>query len=169
MLLYLMRHGIAVDHDDPSCPPDEQRPLTEEGRARTREVAQGLARLEVAVGLVISSPLLRAMQTAEIAAAALGVSPDRIRRSEALTPLADPRELLSELRKGAVRDVLCVGHAPNLDLVLTQAVAPRAAPIASLKKAGVACIELPSEPGQSGQLVWLMAPRALRLMGGRSS
>ena len=72
MLVYLMRHGIAQDRDDPESPPDPDRQLTRKGAERTAEVARGLRALGVKPGAVLTSPYLRAAQTAAIAETALG-------------------------------------------------------------------------------------------------
>src|SRR5262249_49031694 len=70
MQLYIVRHGIAIDREDPKSPPDPERFLTEEGIEKTKEVARGVVRLGIVPDLLISSPYVRAMQTAEIFAAA---------------------------------------------------------------------------------------------------
>src|SRR5260370_2129429 len=65
MKLYIVRHGIAIDRDDPKCPPDPERYLTEEGVEKTLQAAKGAAGLGVAAGLFFASPHVRAAQTAE--------------------------------------------------------------------------------------------------------
>ena len=66
MKLYLVRHGIADDRDDPKCPPDPKRRLTPEGIAKTRKAARGLATLDPSPELLLSSPYLRALETARV-------------------------------------------------------------------------------------------------------
>lgn len=166
MQLVLMRHGIAVDPGEPGCPPDDQRPLTDRGRRRTRLAADGLAALGVAADVILSSPLARAMETAQLAAEALGIDRSMIRQSRRLLPSADADALLAEVRALAPRAVLCVGHAPQLDAVVTRAVARGAPPFLRLKKAGAARVSLADSPDDaSAELVWLMEPRALRRLG----
>ncbi len=165
MLLYLFRHGIAIDREDPECPPDPRRFLTRKGVEKTRGAAQGLAALGIEPELIVSSPYVRAAQTAEIAAEALKYPHARIRQSDALLPSADPAHVLRELSRLRVKEVLCAGHAPNLDEVIACAVGASAV-ITSLKKAGAACLEMDSfSPGQ-GTLIWLHTPRSLRLLAG---
>ena len=77
MELYIVRHGIAIDREDPKCPADPERYLTEEGVEKTKGVAKGLAALGVAPGLFLTSPYTRALQTAEIFADALDYAQDR--------------------------------------------------------------------------------------------
>ncbi len=71
MQIYIVRHGIAIDREDPKCPPDPERHLTEEGVEKTKQVAKGVAALGVTGDLFLTSPYVRAMQTAEIFASAL--------------------------------------------------------------------------------------------------
>ncbi|PYU14179.1 MAG: phosphohistidine phosphatase SixA, partial [Acidobacteria bacterium] len=74
MELYIVRHGIAIDREDPQCPPDPERYLTEEGVEKTKGVAKGVAALGVAADLFFTSPYVRASQTAEIFADVLDYS-----------------------------------------------------------------------------------------------
>jgi len=160
-LLYLMRHGIAIDREDPDCPPDPERYLTAKGIEKTRAAARGLRELGVAPDAVLTSPYLRAVQTAEIACEALGLRGSKLRRTEALLPEADPTELFRELHRLRAHEVICFGHAPNMDLLIAHALGtPRV--VTSLKKAGVACLELSSFSAGRGSLVWLLTGKALR-------
>ncbi len=156
MLLYLLRHGPAQARTRRS---DEDRALTADGAKRTRQAVRGLRSLGVAPQVVLTSPLLRAVQTSELACEALDFPLKRLQRSELLRPDRPPAQLLELLKGLDSRSVLCIGHAPHLDLVLACAVTSRARPIASLKKAGAACIEL--RPREDGRLRWLLEPRAL--------
>ncbi len=161
MRLILIRHGIAVDREDAGCPPDPDRYLTKEGTARTREAMLGLQSLDVKPEVILSSPYVRAVQTAKLAAEAFQIPERKVRRTEALLPGADPSDLLGELGKISVACVACCGHAPNLDEVLAHAVGARGA-FTALKKAGAACVEVdPDQPG-TGTLHWLYLPATLR-------
>ena len=71
MQLYIVRHGIAIEREDPKCPPDPERYLTEEGVEKTKQVAKSMAVLGVTGDLFLTSPYVRAAQTAEIFASAL--------------------------------------------------------------------------------------------------
>ena len=164
MFLYLMRHGIAIDREDPKCPSDPERFLTKKGMEKTRAVAQGLRALGIKPDAMLTSPFVRALQTAEITAAALGFARDRIRRTEALIFGHKPVELFRELAKVRGKEIMCFGHAPHLDEVIAFALGGRA-PITSLKKAGVACLELESLSAPRGALLWLQTPRSLRILG----
>jgi phosphohistidine phosphatase len=159
--LVLVRHGIAIDREDPDCPADAERWLTKQGVAKTREAMAGLRELGSKPDVIVSSPLRRALETARIAAEALRADARAIRQSEALLPDCDPALLLGELTELDVGCVVCCGHAPNLDLVIARAVGARG-PFTALKKAGVACIALDSPRARHGELRWLYPPGALR-------
>ena len=161
MLLYLVRHGIAIDREDPNCPVEAERHLTPKGVERTREVASGLAAMGIKPRAALSSPYLRALQTAEIVCEALGLSPAKLKRTPALLLEASPAELFRELKKVHAEEVICFGHAPNMDLVIAHALGA-AHPVTELKKAGVACVELPSPAAGHGTLQWVLTPKILR-------
>src|ERR1700745_100741 len=99
MQLYVVRHGIAIDREDPKCPPDPQRYLTEEGVEKTKQVAKGVAALGVAGDLCLTSAYVRAGQTAEIFASALDYAKQKIRCTDFLLPGAEPSQLFRELAK----------------------------------------------------------------------
>jgi phosphohistidine phosphatase len=164
MLLYLMRHGIAINRSEPSCPPEEDRHLTPEGIEKTRAAARGLAELGIRAQIMLTSPLLRSVQTAEIVCKVLGYPVKKIRRTDALKPEAKPGQLLAEVARLKADSVMCFGHAPNLDLVIAQAVGSGSV-ITALKKAGGACLEFESYDASRGLLVWLHTPKSLRLLG----
>jgi phosphohistidine phosphatase len=165
MQLYIVRHGIAIDREDPKCPADPDRFLTEDGIEKTKEVAQGLAKISEAPDLMLTSPYLRAAQTAEIVADALNYAKQKIRKTDALLPGAEPQQLFRELGKDKdLSAVFVFGHAPHLDELLATAVGSKH-PISALKKAGVALVELKRLVPPNGQLVWLATPKLLRKAG----
>src|SRR5262247_3681236 len=98
MNLYLMRHGIAVDSDQPGPEADGARPLTQKGLKRTRRAARGLRRLGVSFDGILTSPLVRARQTAEIVADALGLA-DYLDEIPELTPENSVDRLVSGLTR----------------------------------------------------------------------
>jgi len=162
MQLYIVRHGIAIDREDPKAPAEAERYLTEEGIAKTKQVAKGIAALGVRADLMVSSPYLRAMQTAAIFASALDYPEHKIQQSESLLPGAEPVAFLRELaREKNASSVFCFGHAPHMDGLLAATVgAPRH--ITSMKKAGVAFVEMKRISPPNGQLVWLVTPKLFR-------
>jgi phosphohistidine phosphatase len=165
MQLYIVRHGIAIDRENPKCPPDSERYLTEEGLEKTRQVAKGVAALGATADLLLSSPYIRATQTAQIFAGALDYSKQKIRRSDLLLPGADPSLLFRELAKDKESaSVFLFGHAPQLDDLIAMALGSKGR-VTSLKKAGVALIELKRISPPIGVLVWLATPKLLRRSG----
>ena len=166
MRLYLVRHGIAIDRTDPKCPSEAERHLTPEGIEKTERVAKGVAKLISSADLLISSPHLRAVQTAEIFATALGYAKEKIVRTEALLPGSDAAVLFRELAKQKdAGDVFCFGHAPQLDEAVALALGAKQL-LTALKKAGVACLELERMSPPSGTLLWLCPPKILRRCSG---
>ena len=161
----LLRHGIAVERDEWEGP-DADRPLTEKGKRRVRGVAAGLSRLYVQPTHVLSSPLIRAIETAKIAHSSLRVS-SAVRIVDELLPDAPPDRLLSILHDLPPEScVLCVGHEPQLGMAASVLLSGRASASFPLKKAGACLIELsiPAKPGR-GVLRWWLTPSQLRAMG----
>jgi phosphohistidine phosphatase len=162
MELYIVRHGIAIDREDPKCPADPERFLTEEGREKSRQAAKGVAEIASIPDLILTSPYLRALQTAEIFADILEYSKNKIRKSEFLLPGAEPMQLFREIAKDKdLSSIFIFGHAPHLDDILATAVGTKHH-ISSLKKAGVAFVELKRLVPPSGELIWLATPKLLR-------
>jgi phosphohistidine phosphatase len=165
MQLYIVRHGIAIDREDPKCPPDPERFLTAEGIEKTRQVAKGVTEISPVPDLMLSSPYVRAMQTAEIFAKALEYSKDKIRKSDFLLPGAESLQLFRELSRDKDNSVVFVfGHAPHLDDLIATALTSKHH-VTSLKKAGVALVELKRLVPPSGELVWLSTPKILKKVG----
>jgi phosphohistidine phosphatase len=167
MQLYIVRHGIAIDRDDPKCPADPERYLTEEGKEKSKQVAKGVAEVGAVPDLILSSPYLRAKQTAEIFAAELEYPKQKIRETELLLPGAESLQLFRELAKEKEASTVFVfGHAPHLDDLAATAIGSKHH-FCSLKKAGVAVVELRRLMPPSGELLWLATPKILRKAGGK--
>jgi phosphohistidine phosphatase len=161
MILCLVRHGIAIDREDPDCPPETERYLTRDGIKKTREVAAGIRDLKLEPSLMITSPYVRAAQTAEIFAEALGYSREKIRHSPALRPGSNPAEFLKEIAHVKADEVMCFGHAPHMDQVIAAAVGGRGV-FTALKKAGVAALEFESAGAGKATLIWILTPKIAR-------
>jgi phosphohistidine phosphatase len=161
----LLRHGIAVDRDDPNCPPDPERPLTREGVDRTRDAVAGLRAIGVRPGAILTSPFVRAVQTAEIASHGLS-APDPEECPE-LLPAAHPAAMGALLMRRSEEEILCAGHEPHLSGLLAYLVwgASDGGEFAGLKKAGAACVETPTPGASPGELLWIVPPRILRKLG----
>lgn len=162
MRLYVMRHGVAMDRHDPAAPSDPERPLTADGSERTRLAVQGLVRLGVHVDRVLTSPYLRATQTAAIAAEPLGVGRAAVEILPALAPDQPVEDAVVALEAVQARAVLIVGHAPELDALIARLVGATQ-PMTGLKKAGVALLDVRGPSG--GRLLAVYEPKVLRQLG----
>lgn len=114
MNLYLLRHGIAIPGDEPGIESDHERPLTSKGAKRMRKAAKGLRRLSIEFDAILSSPLRRARQTADIVAEALGLESE-VQEISGLAPESSVDNLLFGLTRFQNREhLLLVGHQPLL-------------------------------------------------------
>jgi phosphohistidine phosphatase len=161
--LYLVRHAIAADRGA-DYPDDSKRPLTTAGISRFRKEAKALSALDVEIELIISSPLTRAKQTAEILAQALPARPS-VTLSDSLAPAGTPasvfQELAKHMRKGKIA---LVGHEPNIGELAARLIGSRT-PI-EFKKGAICRIDFEVFPPKgSGQLRWLVTPKMLRKIG----
>lgn len=157
MRLYLVRHGKAEDVGPDGG--DASRRLTDDGRRDFRRGAEGFASLGVRLDRILTSPLARARETAEILANVLdGPEPERL---DALA-FGDEAEILGAVAR-AGDEVALVGHEPTLGRLVSLAVFGRTGGGTPLRKGGIACIELARSvsPGR-GVLAWMLAPRQLR-------
>ncbi|MDG3004708.1 phosphohistidine phosphatase SixA [Paludisphaera mucosa] len=162
--LYIVRHGIAVDRGTPGIP-DDERPLTPRGEKRMREVAAGLAALELPVDRIASSPLPRARRTAEILAHGLRMAAD-VEIAAVLRAESTARDVAEWLGLQPEAPLMIVGHNPTLDELLSLLLLddPRALRF-EFKKGGVACLRRPSSDGERHVLEWLAPPKLLRRLG----
>lgn len=161
----LFRHGIAVDPADWDGP-EAQRPLTSKGMEKTKRAVAGLSALGVAPTYLLTSPLLRALETAKLVRRGLRGRADLQVREE-LLPDARPDKLfpvLDSLPQDAC--VICVGHEPRLGELAGLMLFGTPASGLALKKAGACCIGFDGapKPGQ-GLLRWWLTPAQLRQLG----
>jgi phosphohistidine phosphatase len=161
--LYVIRHAIAAERGD-AWPDDTRRPLTHEGAARMRQVVKGLSELGVDIDLVLTSPLVRAVETAEIVSRGLKSKPGII-KVPALAPGGAPVRVAEALASHTKpRALAVVGHEPDLGELAGWLVGTRTH--FAFKKGGVACIEVAEwPPAGKGRLLWLATPRMLRCLG----
>ena len=153
MQLIFLRHGPAGSRAEWHRP-DGERPLTDDGRVVVRGVAALLAGAGVRPDAVLTSPLARARQTAEIAAEALGCT-ERLADDERLAHGFDRRSLAALVAEHAgARVLLLVGHEPDFSATIAEVTGGTV----TVKKAGVARIDF-DEQTTRGTLVWLLPPR----------
>ena len=160
--LYLVRHGIAAERGK-EWPDDSKRPLTHKGIARMREVASGLKDLEVSFDLILTSPLVRARQTADLLHQGLGGSIP-LEETAQLAPGGRPADLIELLRtKKKIDRVALVGHEPDLGQLAAFLIGARAPLV--FKKGGVCRIDFEKfPPVPPGHLVWFALPKMLRAL-----
>lgn len=165
MELYVIRHAISEPLGKHNEFSDEKRSLTDAGRDRMREAAKGLRTLAIQFDLLLTSPLIRAIQTAEIIASAFDVGAKEIQQTASLAPGASAQALIAEIKSHTgVESVALVGHQPDLGL-LVSGIIGSAAPSIQLKKGGVCCVNVTETvPVLRGDLVWLLTPKQLRLL-----
>lgn len=162
--LLILRHAIAFPRDAKRWPDDTERPLTMEGVKRARRAAAGLKRIATRPALVLTSPLVRARDTAAIFAQAARWP--EAEHSDALTPAAPPEAVLEILRRHAAKAdcVAVVGHQPHLGRLLALCLRGDARSEAlELKKSAVACVRFEGPlRARHGVLTALFPPGALR-------
>ena len=161
--LYIMRHGLAVTRDVTTVMDDAKRPLTSEGKQKMREIASGLDHLGIEVDWIVSSPLVRAVETAEIVGDALGSKPP-LDVCDALKPGGPPEALITFLAKRPNRRrVLVVGHEPDLSELAARLMGAGRNANMPFKKGGCCLIAFSIFPPKSpGRLVWWLPPRVMR-------
>ena len=164
MQLMLFRHGIAEPYD-PALP-DAERTLTQRGIERTTQAAHGLARIVDRPDTILTSPKIRAMQTAAIVGDALDVNPE-------ICPVlaaGGAREIALMLRDRSEHRLMLVGHEPYLSQLIETLCLDQSAPCRNtieMKKAGCALLEGPirrDEAPDRVTLQWLLPPRVLRAL-----
>jgi phosphohistidine phosphatase len=167
MEVVFLRHGLAADREEWKGT-DEDRPLTAEGVDRTKEVVRGLRALKVRPDAILSSPLLRARETAEIAKKGL-ITDAKVELADELTSSAAPDQLIARLTDLAEKPVvLCVGHEPHISTTISAMVSGRTAASFDVKKAGACCIRFTGIPkAGAGTMLWLLPPKFLRLIATR--
>ena len=162
MKLVIIRHGPAGDRAEWEAEgrDDRLRPLTPEGKKEIRRVAKGLATLLSRIDVLATSPLVRAVQTAEIVASRYECDTVTV---EALAPGHDPEQVLKWLRTQRGDTVAIVGHEPDLSTFGCYLLAGEPSSFLTLKKSGMCLLELnePAVPGNA-TLEWLLIPRVLK-------
>jgi phosphohistidine phosphatase len=162
MELWIVRHAIALERDRRRWPEDGARPLSPAGIRRARKAAAGIKKFTKAPDRVLTSPLVRATQTAQILTDVAGW-PQAVEVPE-LSPQAPALAILTLLGKDRSKVVAVVGHQPGLGLLLTACLLGdgEALPI-EMKKNAVACVSFTGSP-RAGRaaLRWLATPRMLR-------
>lgn len=153
MKIYFLRHGQA---DWPEWDrPDDERPLTKKGKKEMRKVADTFEAIKVDPAVILTSPLPRAAETAQIVADTLG---KHATEEPALGPGFDSQKLSGLVGQYSGQDVLLVGHEPDFSRVIAVLTGARIV----LAKAGLARVDLADPNSLQGELVWLIPPKILK-------
>jgi phosphohistidine phosphatase len=158
--IYVIRHGVAEERGE-AWPDDTKRPLTADGVSRLRKVARGLINLGVAFDVVLTSPLVRAKQTADAIAGAFDARPPIV-TIDSLSPGSSYASLLLDLEKQSRRSrIALVGHEPGIGEFAARLAGSRH-PF-ELKKGAVCRVDIETlPPAGSGALRWFLTPKILR-------
>jgi phosphohistidine phosphatase len=162
MKIYLLRHGEAVDGTEARCK-DSDRPLAAKGIQRTRQLAHTLGHLEISFDLILSSPLTRARETAEIIARSLKLEGHLI-FSEHLTPSGDLQRLIDQILivRPPAENVLLVGHEPQLGNLISHLCVGGPGLAVAMKKGALCRLDAtPLSLTKCAVLDWLLPPRLL--------
>jgi phosphohistidine phosphatase len=157
--LLIVRHAIAVERGTPGIPDDERR-LTKEGVRRFRRAAAGVVRILPRPDLLLTSPLPRARETAEILAKAWGHSKPRASSTLVGGSLEEVAKVVGNVRAGAL--VVIVGHEPHVSAWLARLVGGDHSERTTFRKGGCALVECPGALHEGGSLVFFLPPRILR-------
>ena len=157
--LYFLRHGQAGNRQDWRGD-DSKRPLTVKGKQRMQREAATIWTLELPLDVIISSPLVRAAQTAEIVAKAKGSSAKLVTDGR-LAPGFGPKHLAAIVaeHRGA-RGLMLVGHEPDFSETISQVTGGGRL---TMKKGALACVEVEDSASLNGTLGWLIPPKVLEL------
>ncbi len=167
MNLYILRHGIAVEMGTPGVGKDSERELTPEGKRKVRGIAAAMKALDLSFDLILTSPYVRAEQTATIVAEALEVK-DRLELSDTLTPGGNMRDLIGEINRlrPTPEEALVVGHEPYLSELISLLLTGGTDGASVVMKKGGLC-KLAIEKlryGRCATLEWLLTPKQMGLM-----
>lgn len=170
MNLYLIRHAIAVDPVSPGYEDDNLRPLTEKGSEKMVNIARGLKALEVHFDLILTSPIVRAQDTAQILLKVLKLKKGQLIISENLLPTGSADQLIGEINEkySTLDSLAIVGHEPNLSTLISLLVAGDSALSINMKKGGVCYLSADNlSHERRATLEWLMMPKQLIILGDR--
>ena len=158
--LYLIRHGVAAERGD-EYPDDSKRPLTSAGISRLRKEARALDAMDIGFDHIITSPLVRTRQTADVFAETLKTKPS-VSQSDALAPAGTPVAVIQEIGKHSKKGrIALVGHEPNIGELAARLIGARA-PL-EFKKGAICRIDFDVLPPKgTGQLRWFVTAKMLR-------
>lgn len=167
MKLYLLRHAIAVERGTPGFEDDSLRPLTGKGRDRMKQIVQGMKSLGLSFDHILTSPYVRARETAEIVAVVLGTK-NPPGKEPLLAADQEPQAVLTKLDELDWKSlsVLLVGHEPFLSKLASLMIGAGKCSALKMKKGGLCKLEVQHlTPHPHARLAWLLTPKQLRGIG----
>jgi phosphohistidine phosphatase len=166
MNLYLLRHGLAVEPGTHGFAKDADRPLIPKGERKLWKIAEAIEAMAISFDLILSSPYVRARQTAEIIAEALNAR-KKVEFSDALVPAGSVKRLIESLNhlQPARENVLLVGHEPYLSELISLLVSGQVGFAVVMKKGGLCKLSAQSlHAGRCAEFEWLLTPKQMALM-----
>ncbi len=162
MKLYLLRHGPAVERTEFGGQNDDLRPLTAEGRQKMRAAARGMRALGLSFDLILSSPYVRAHDTAALVAQVLTCR-RHLKLTQLLTPEANPASLIRHLATlPRTHRVMLVGHEPQLSRTLTRLLSAGTPEAWKLRKGSLCLLTVETFRRRPGaRLEWLLQAKQL--------
>ena len=161
MNLYLLRHGIAAERGAGRYRNDAERPLTAKGRRKLRRAAAAMHAMDLSFDVILSSPLVRARQTAELIVEALHCR-HRLELTDLLAPGARIAGLVRRLKQLKPQRVLLVGHEPDLSVLASQLLTGGDGLAITFKKGGLCRLSADQlRAGRCASLDWLLTPSQL--------
>jgi phosphohistidine phosphatase len=159
MNLYIVRHAIAVQRGTPGYDDDSQRPLTDKGRGKMNKIAKGLRQLGIELDVILTSPYVRARDTAKVLATEFNLQ-DQIRFTDNLIPPGDFKELIDEVQeKYDVESLALVGHEPMLGQLISWLTTGNRNMQINFKKGGVCYLTADNlYQDHRATLEWLLTP-----------
>lgn len=166
MEIYLLRHGIAYDLGDGGSRTDAERALSPDGKIKMYQQAEGMRQLDLKFDAILTSPLIRARETADIVAEVLRQS-EKLEICQILALGADPEKVCTLLRDqfASAGAVLLVGHEPDLSLLGAYLISSRGDAALQMKKGSLCRIDSLRVVKAGGSLRWLLTPTQMRLLG----
>ncbi len=168
MRLYIIRHAIAAPAEETGAEADSQRPLTPKGRKKMVRIARGLRELEKRLDLILTSPYLRAIQTAEILRQTYDLDPAKVISTEHLIPMGFPDQLIEEIqtRYTEAQHIALVGHEPYLSELVSLLTTGEPHLALTLKKGGVCRLSVDAlHYERCATLDWALFPSHLIKIG----
>lgn len=161
MKIYFLRHADALPENGETIHCDEERPLSDEGKAQVQRLSLAVTKVGLTFDLVLTSPLQRCRETAESLLTLLDRTAAEANDLDLLAPGGSTKKLIKYLRTLEVNSVLLVGHSPDLGEHIAYLIGDKDAYV-KMAKSGLACVECEASPRKSeGELVFLITPEWL--------